>query len=129
MKLTIHNTGPNPVPVTGKGWGVVLPGGGSQTLDYPDQVWLIGDKDNILENIGKSIKAIADFALKRKKPVTATLTVTLTNTGKNVVRVIPGDTINETQVSPLDTADLTGTEYIELRELDTSTYEEPQQAP
>jgi hypothetical protein len=129
VKLTIHNSGPNPVPVTGKGWGIVLPGGASQMLDYPDQVWLIGDKDNILENIGKSIKAIADFALKRKKRATTDLTVTLTNTGKNAVRVIPGDTDNETQVSPLDTADLTGTEYIEIRELGTSTHEEPPEAP
>jgi len=123
MKLDLTNTGNTTVPVTGNGWAAILTPGQMQALDYPDGVWLIGDKDNVLKNIGKSIKIIADFIRGKKPAKGATVTVSIRNAGANTVRVIPGDVANETAVSPLGVLSVTGTEYIELREL--SSVENP----
>jgi hypothetical protein len=121
MKLDLTNTGSVPVPVTGHGWGQVLQPGQMSTLDYPDGVWLVGDKDNVVENIGKSIKAIANFIRGKKRPAPGdAITVSIVNAGSNAVRVVPGNVQTESVVQPLATATLSGTDYIELRELDAS---------
>jgi len=118
MKITLSNNGVHPVPVTGEGWGIVLYPGASQVLDYPDKVWIAGDKAGILENIGKSIKTIADFLLQRKKPKPGEMiSVTMTNSGAHSIRVVPGNVQNESEVTPGGVSTLTGTDYIEFREL------------
>jgi hypothetical protein len=121
MKLDLTNTGTVPVPVTGSGWGEVLQPGQTSTLDHPDTVWLIGDKDNVLEQLGKSIKAIANFIRGKKRPAPGdSITVHVSNAGANGVKVIPGDVANESTIAPLSSSAVTGVDYIEVRELDAA---------
>ena len=132
MKLTLTNKGPVDVPVfsTGAGgWVEKVSTGCASMLDKPgSDVWIIGDKPDILDALREAAGTLAlaltkmvTFWKERQRDLTSSdddvLMVDISNDGDLPIRVILGDPKNEVHVEPGMLHEAQANNYIEIREL------------
>jgi hypothetical protein len=127
MRLTLTNTGNAPVPVMSSdegGWCEPINPGVETHLDKAgSDVWIIGDKPDVLESIKEGLEVIVKmltFWKEKQKEVgveDARVEMTISNNGEKPVRCILGDPTKDITINPGENVDVSAAGYLELREL------------
>ena len=119
MKINIANRSAIEVPVSAKGedWLETIAPNQSRSIDRPGDVWIVGAKQGIVENIKDSLGVLARFITQREQEGRVSLELVVNNEGKSAVRMIPGNVSNESELPPGTSTTVSALDYVELREL------------